>query len=80
MVLDTIIFTVPMAVYLKPGISKKQIITLGALFTMGSVVVLMSVLRVWVTSRHKPSDPAAMVRNSPVRTPSVSNTNSIPHL
>ena len=39
MVLDTIIFAIPMAVYLRPGTSRRQILALGALFTLGSVYV-----------------------------------------
>jgi len=37
MVLDTIIFAIPMAVYLRPGISRQKVLALGALFTLGSV-------------------------------------------
>lgn len=37
MVLDTIIFAIPIAVYLKPGVSRRQMLALGGLFTLGSV-------------------------------------------
>jgi hypothetical protein len=40
MVLDSIIFAIPMVVYLRPGIGRRQIVALGSLFTLGSMYVL----------------------------------------
>lgn len=37
MILDTIIFLIPMAVYFRPGISGKEIFALLALFSLGSL-------------------------------------------
>ncbi|CAI6342283.1 unnamed protein product [Periconia digitata] len=52
MILDVIIFAIPMSVYWKPGIGRREIVALTALFALGSIVVLMAILRLWSVARH----------------------------
>lgn len=52
MFLDIVIFMIPLTEYLRPGLRKKQIIAMTGLFAMGSLVVLMAVLRLWSTFKH----------------------------
>jgi hypothetical protein len=52
MALDTMIFLVPMCEYLKPGLGKRAGVALTGLFMLGSVVVLMSILRLWSVTKH----------------------------
>ncbi|KAL5448894.1 hypothetical protein PMIN06_007000 [Paraphaeosphaeria minitans] len=56
MTLDTIIFFIPMTLYFKPSTTgSKQVLALLMLFLLGSVVLLMSVLRLWTVVRHNKS-------------------------
>ncbi|KAJ4301415.1 hypothetical protein N0V90_003507 [Kalmusia sp. IMI 367209] len=52
MVLDTIIFLIPIALYIKPGLDSRQVLALVSLFSLGSIVLLMSILRLWTAMRH----------------------------
>ncbi|KAF2451514.1 hypothetical protein P171DRAFT_426024 [Karstenula rhodostoma CBS 690.94] len=57
MVLDTTIFFMPMTLYFKPTTTgPRQVLALLMLFMLGSVVLLMSVLRLWATIRHNRND------------------------
>ncbi|KAF2115940.1 hypothetical protein BDV96DRAFT_599480 [Lophiotrema nucula] len=53
MFFDTAIFLVPMAEYLKPGLRRKEVLALSGLFILGSIVVLMSILRLWTAVKHR---------------------------
>ncbi|KAF1919682.1 hypothetical protein BDU57DRAFT_441371 [Ampelomyces quisqualis] len=46
-VLDTAIFVLPLTEYFKPDLKRKQILAMTGLFTFGSIVVLMAILRLW---------------------------------
>jgi len=37
MALDTIVFAIPVAIYFKPGISRKEFFALFALFSLGAM-------------------------------------------
>ncbi|KAJ8118369.1 hypothetical protein OPT61_g647 [Boeremia exigua] len=52
MFFDIVIFLIPLTEYFRPGLRKKQILAMTGLFTMGSVVVLMAILRLWSTFKH----------------------------
>ncbi|KAF1966066.1 hypothetical protein BU23DRAFT_603768 [Bimuria novae-zelandiae CBS 107.79] len=52
MTLDTIIFFIPVTLYLNPGIATKQAVALITLFLLGSIVLLMSILRLWTAVRN----------------------------
>ncbi|PVH94605.1 hypothetical protein DM02DRAFT_477858, partial [Periconia macrospinosa] len=54
--LDVIIFAIPMSVYFRPGIGRREITALTALFALGSLVVLMAILRLWSIARHDEKD------------------------
>ncbi|KAF2645529.1 hypothetical protein P280DRAFT_503661 [Massarina eburnea CBS 473.64] len=53
MFLDTAIFIIPMTMYFRKGIGKKEILALTALFLLGSVVVLMAIIRLWAITSHR---------------------------
>ncbi|KAH9874361.1 hypothetical protein IAQ61_003550 [Plenodomus lingam] len=52
MVLDVAIFLIPLSEYFKRNIGKKQLFAMTGLFCLGSIVVLMSILRLWTTFKH----------------------------
>lgn len=52
MFFDIVIFLIPLTEFFRPGLRKKQIVAMAGLFTMGSIVVLMAVLRLWSTFKH----------------------------
>ncbi|KAF1955829.1 hypothetical protein CC80DRAFT_79793 [Byssothecium circinans] len=56
MVLDTIIFILPMTMYFRKGISRKEILALSCLFTLGFVVVIMAIVRIWALTSHRGDD------------------------
>jgi hypothetical protein len=52
MFFDIVIFLIPLTEYFRPGLKKKQILAMTGLFAMGSLVVLMAILRLWSTFKH----------------------------
>lgn len=52
MFFDIVIFLIPLSEFFRPGLRRKQLLAMAGLFTMGSVVVLMAVLRLWSTFKH----------------------------
>lgn len=52
MFFDIVIFVIPLTEYFRPGLRKKQILAMSGLFAMGSLVVLMAILRLWSTFKH----------------------------
>lgn len=52
MFFDIVIFMIPLTEYFRPGLRKKQILAMSGLFAIGSLVVLMSILRLWSTFKH----------------------------
>jgi hypothetical protein len=52
MFFDIVIFLIPLTEFFRPGLRKKQVLAMTGLFTMGSIVVLMAVLRLWSTFKH----------------------------
>lgn len=52
MFFDTVIFLIPLTEYFRPGLRKKQVLAMTGLFAMGSLVVLMAILRLWSTFKH----------------------------
>lgn len=52
MFFDIVIFLIPLTEFFRPGLRRKQILAMIGLFTMGSVVILMAVLRLWSTFKH----------------------------
>lgn len=52
MFFDIVIFMIPLTEYFRPGLRKKQILAMTGLFAMGSLVVLMAILRLWSTFKH----------------------------
>ena len=52
MFFDIVIFLIPLTEFFRPGLRKKQVMAMAGLFTMGSIVVLMAVLRLWSTFKH----------------------------
>jgi len=52
MLFDIIIFLIPLTEYFRPGLRRKQVIAMTGLFAMGSVVILMAVIRLWSTFKH----------------------------
>lgn len=52
MFFDIVIFLIPLTEYFRPGLRKKQILAMTGLFAMGSLVVLMAILRLWSTFKH----------------------------
>lgn len=45
--LDVVVFLVPLSEYLQPNLKRKQVLAMTGLFAIGSIVVLMAVLRLW---------------------------------
>ncbi|KAF2703150.1 hypothetical protein K504DRAFT_451904 [Pleomassaria siparia CBS 279.74] len=60
MAFDIAIFLVPTAEYIKLGLGRKQVLALTGLFTLGSVVVLMAVLRLWTAVRNNKATLSSM--------------------
>ncbi|KAF3003687.1 hypothetical protein E8E13_008735 [Curvularia kusanoi] len=52
MFFDITIFLIPLTEFFRPGLRRKQVMAMAGLFTMGSIVVLMAVLRLWSTFKH----------------------------
>jgi hypothetical protein len=52
MFLDVVIFAIPLTEYFRPGLRRKQILAMTGLFFLGSIVVLMSILRLWTTFKR----------------------------
>lgn len=52
MLFDIVIFMIPLTEFFRPGLKRKQILAMIGLFTMGSIVVLMAVLRLWSNIKH----------------------------
>ncbi|KAF2844654.1 hypothetical protein T440DRAFT_314210 [Plenodomus tracheiphilus IPT5] len=52
MVLDIAIFAVPLSEYFKRNLGREQLLAMTGLFSLGSIVVLMSILRLWTTFKH----------------------------
>ncbi|KZM25970.1 hypothetical protein ST47_g2978 [Ascochyta rabiei] len=52
MFFDIVIFMIPLTEYFRPGLRRKQILAMTGLFIMGSLVVLMAILRLWSTFKH----------------------------
>ncbi|XPS76820.1 hypothetical protein M3J09_008865 [Ascochyta lentis] len=52
MFFDIVIFMVPLTEYFRPGLRRKQVLAMTGLFIMGSLVVLMAILRLWSTFKH----------------------------
>ncbi|KAF2631046.1 hypothetical protein BU25DRAFT_333936 [Macroventuria anomochaeta] len=52
MFFDAVIFMIPLTEYFRPGLRKKQVLAMTGLFAMGSLVVLMAILRLWSTFKH----------------------------
>lgn len=52
MFFDIVIFLIPLKEFMRPGLRKKEILAMTGLFSMGSLVVLMAVLRLWSTFKH----------------------------
>ncbi|KAG9193102.1 hypothetical protein G6011_03137 [Alternaria panax] len=55
MLFDIAIFLVPLTEYLRTDLRRKQILAMTGLFTLGSIVVLMAILRLWSTFKHNQS-------------------------
>ncbi|KAL6710174.1 hypothetical protein ACN47E_009965 [Coniothyrium glycines] len=55
MLLDIAIFLVPLTEYLRKDLRRKQVLAMTGLFALGSIVVLMAVLRLWSTLKHSQS-------------------------
>ncbi|KAH7089108.1 hypothetical protein FB567DRAFT_324925 [Paraphoma chrysanthemicola] len=47
MVLDLVVFLLPLTEYFKPNLRKQQVLAMTGLFALGSIVILMAVLRLW---------------------------------
>ncbi|KAF2792206.1 hypothetical protein K505DRAFT_418599 [Melanomma pulvis-pyrius CBS 109.77] len=60
MAFDIAIFLIPMVEYVKLGLGRKQVVALTGLLTLGSVVVLMSILRLWTAVRNHQDTLASM--------------------
>lgn len=60
MTLDVIIFAIPITIYVRPGLKRRDILALTALFLLGAVVVLMSIIRLWSAVDRKIGDPWSM--------------------
>lgn len=56
MFFDIVIFLIPLTEYFRPGLRRKQILAMTGLFAMGSLVVLMAILRLWSTFKHSAED------------------------
>ncbi|KAF2738066.1 hypothetical protein EJ04DRAFT_67926 [Polyplosphaeria fusca] len=56
MFLDLVIFLIPMAEYFKPNLRRKEVLAMTGLFLLGSIVVLMSILRLWTAAKHNAND------------------------
>ncbi|KAH7394995.1 hypothetical protein DE146DRAFT_67684 [Phaeosphaeria sp. MPI-PUGE-AT-0046c] len=52
MILDVAIFLVPLTEFLKPGLNRKQALAMTGLFTFGSLVIMMAILRLWSGLKH----------------------------
>ncbi|KAH9881821.1 hypothetical protein J1614_000992 [Plenodomus biglobosus] len=52
MLLDIVILVVPMSEYFNHNLGKKQLLAMTGLFSLGSIVVMMAVLRLWSTFKH----------------------------
>ncbi|KAH6644304.1 hypothetical protein C7974DRAFT_383291 [Boeremia exigua] len=52
MSLDFVIFIVPLTEYFRPNLKRKQVLALSGLFTVGLIVVLMAILRLWSGLRY----------------------------
>ncbi|KAF1362824.1 hypothetical protein EJ07DRAFT_105658 [Lizonia empirigonia] len=52
MFFDIVIFLIPLKEFIRPGLRKKEILAMTGLFSMGSLVVLMAVLRLWSMFKH----------------------------
>ncbi|KAF2829541.1 hypothetical protein CC86DRAFT_191100 [Ophiobolus disseminans] len=47
MALDIAIFLLPLTMFLKRGLKRKQVLAMTGLFALGSIVVVMAILRLW---------------------------------
>ncbi|KAF2129413.1 hypothetical protein P153DRAFT_356991 [Dothidotthia symphoricarpi CBS 119687] len=56
MFFDVAIFSIPLTEYFRKDLRKKQILAMTALFAMGSIVVLMAILRLWSIFKHSKAD------------------------
>ncbi|KNG51584.1 hypothetical protein TW65_91070 [Stemphylium lycopersici] len=55
MLFDIAIFLVPLTEYFRKDLRRKQLLAMTGLFTLGAIVVLMAVLRLWSTFKHSQS-------------------------
>ncbi|CAN9083987.1 hypothetical protein CC77DRAFT_570393 [Alternaria alternata] len=55
MLFDIAIFLVPLTEYFRPDLRRKQVLAMTGLFALGSIVVLMAILRLWSTFKHSQS-------------------------
>ncbi|KAF2031504.1 hypothetical protein EK21DRAFT_63184 [Setomelanomma holmii] len=56
MILDIAIFLLPLTEYFQPGLKRRQILAMTGLFALGSLVVLMAVLRLWSGLKYNNTD------------------------
>ncbi|CAA9965088.1 hypothetical protein PTMSG1_08447 [Pyrenophora teres f. maculata] len=52
MILDASIFFIPLTEFFRSDLKRKQLLAMTGLFSLGSIVVLMAVLRLWSTFNH----------------------------
>ncbi|KAL5113419.1 hypothetical protein ACEQ8H_008716 [Pleosporales sp. CAS-2024a] len=52
MAFDIAIFVIPLTEYFKPGLKRKQILAMTGLFALGSIVILMAILRLWSGAKY----------------------------
>lgn len=52
MFFDLVIFLIPLTEYSRPGLRRKQVLAMTGLFAIGSIVVLMAILRLWSVFKH----------------------------
>ncbi|EDU42271.1 conserved hypothetical protein [Pyrenophora tritici-repentis Pt-1C-BFP] len=55
MILDTVIYCIPLTEFFRQDLKRRQLLAMTGLFSLGSVVVLMAVLRLWSTFKHNES-------------------------
>ncbi|KAH7128150.1 hypothetical protein B0J11DRAFT_430864 [Dendryphion nanum] len=60
MAFDTIIFLIPLTKYFKPGLGRKEYLALTALFSLGSIVVILAALRLWSAANRDPQAPSSL--------------------
>jgi len=52
MLLDLAMFAVPLTEYFRSDLGRKQILAMTGLFALGSIALLMAILRLWATYKH----------------------------